>query len=109
MSALSFSRGSTTGLNLGIREQVKAWLQQRGIIYHDWNVVNGDGATVTADEAYHNVVDNIVQRTHPIVLMHDGVKKETTWRLFQELLRHYRVGDLRLHHWILVWSQSSWY
>ena len=73
-----FPGGSTTGLNLGIREQVKAWLQQRGIIYHDWNVVNGDGATVTADEAYHNVVDNIVQRTHPIVLMHDGVKKETT-------------------------------
>lgn len=73
-----FPGGSTTGLNLGIREQIKAWLQQRGIVYHDWNVVNGDGATVTADEAYHNVVDNIVQRTHPIVLMHDGVKKETT-------------------------------
>ncbi len=73
-----FPGGSTTNLNLGIREQIKAWLEQRGIIYHDWNVVNGDGATVTADEAYHNVVDNIVQRTHPVVLMHDGVKKETT-------------------------------
>ncbi len=73
-----FPGGSTTSLNLGIREQAKAWLTQRGMIYHDWNVVTGDGETVTAEEAYRNVVDNILPRTHPVVLLHDGVKKETT-------------------------------
>ncbi len=73
-----FPGGSTTSLNLGIREQAKAWLTQRVVIYHDWNVVTGDGETVTAEEAYRNVVDNILPRTHPVVLLHDGVKKETT-------------------------------
>ncbi|MGN0398368.1 MAG: polysaccharide deacetylase family protein [Candidatus Fimimorpha sp.] len=73
-----FPGGSTTSWNTGIREQIKAWFVQRGIIYHDWNVVTGDGGTVTAEEAYRNVVDNIVPRTHPVILLHDGVKKETT-------------------------------
>lgn len=73
-----FPGGSTTNMNLGIREQAKAWLEQRGIIYHDWNVVTGDGEVVTTEEAYHNVIDNILPRTHPVVLLHDGAKKETT-------------------------------
>lgn len=73
-----FPGGSLTGRNAAIREQIKQMMVQRGLVYHDWNVVTGDGGTVTADEAYHNVVDNILPRSHPVILAHDGAKKETT-------------------------------
>ncbi len=71
-----FPGGSKTSYNAAIREDIKAFLAQRGMMYYDWNVANGDGGTVTADEAYHNVVDNIQRISHPIILMHDT--KQTT-------------------------------
>lgn len=71
-----FPGGSKSSHNGLVREDIKAFLAQRGMMYYDWNVANGDGGTVTADEAYHNVIDNIQRVSHPMILMHDT--KQTT-------------------------------
>lgn len=73
-----FPGGSSTKKNAAIRDNIKAFLKERGMVYHDWNVVTGDGGTVSTQEAYKNVVDNIFQRSHPVILAHDGPNKETT-------------------------------
>lgn len=82
-----------------IVQQAVAYLNTLGIQYFDWNVSNGDGNTVTAEQSYANVMGTICNRTMPVVLMHDGVNKETTLQslpsIFQQLIDWgYHFGTL---------------
>ncbi|MGN0298335.1 MAG: polysaccharide deacetylase family protein [Lachnospiraceae bacterium] len=70
-----------------VKEQAIAYLHSIGVEYFDWNVVCGDGDVVTAEESYNNVVSTINQRTIPVVLMHDGAKKETTLESLPRILQ----------------------
>lgn len=73
-----FPGGSINSYNANVREEIRDYLNSQNIIYYDWNVVNGDGGTVTKSEAYHNVVDNIGSRKKAVILMHDATGKQTT-------------------------------
>lgn len=80
-------------------QQAVSYLKSLGMQYFDWNVANGDGAIVTAAESYNNIVSTIRNRTLPVVLMHDGLNKETTLEslpsIFQQLVDWgYRFGTL---------------
>ena len=59
-------------------DEIRTFLSQMYCIYFDWNVTNGDGEDVTADLAYQNVMNEIEGRNTPVILMHDGEKKEST-------------------------------
>ncbi|HIS57490.1 MAG: polysaccharide deacetylase family protein [Lachnospiraceae bacterium] len=59
-------------------DEIRTFLSQMYCVYFDWNVTNGDGEDVTADLAYQNVMNEIEGRNTPVILMHDGEKKEST-------------------------------
>lgn len=70
-----------------VREQAIAYLESMGMEYFDWNVSSEDGGYVTVYNAYRNVVDNIQARHLPIIIMHDGAKKENTLAALPDVLK----------------------
>lgn len=81
------SCGTPCKSNPQVREQAAEYLKGLGMEYFDWNVSSGDGGYVSAYRAYRNVVDNIQARHLPIILMHDGAKKETTLAALPDVLK----------------------
>jgi len=81
-----FPGGSVSGYNEKVRDKIREYLNYQNVIFYDWNVVNGDGGNVSADEAYHNVVDNIGSRQKAIILMHDATGKQTTVDSLPEII-----------------------
>ena len=83
-----FPGGSLNAQKRGILSEAKSFLRERGVMYYDWNVENGDGGTVTAEEAYFKVIDNIREKSHPIILMHDmkNVTVEALPSIIEQLL-----------------------
>lgn len=73
-----------------LKSQCVAYLSSLGMQYFDWNVVSGDGAVVTAEESYNNVIGSINKRNLPVVLMHDGTNKETTVQALPSILQQLR-------------------
>lgn len=75
-----FPGGSTnlSGRASFMADEIRAFLGQMYCLYFDWNVSNGDGENVTAEQSYQNVMTQITARNTPVILMHDGEKKETT-------------------------------
>lgn len=70
-----------------VREQAIAYLESRGMQYFDWNVSSEDGGYVTVYNAYRNVIDNIRARHLPVIIMHDGAKKENTLAALPDVLK----------------------
>ena len=56
------------------------YLNTQGIIYYDWNVSAGDGASTayTSEEIVENVTDDVVKYKTSVVLLHDGTDKSAT-------------------------------
>lgn len=75
-----FPGGSTnlSGRAAFMADEIRTFLSQLYCIYFDWNVTNGDGENVTAEQSYQNVMNEIQGRNTPVILMHDGEKKEST-------------------------------
>ena len=72
--------GGSTGphCNSTVINQAIAFLKSIGMEYFDWNAVNGDGGTVTAQQSYEEAIKTTLPRKHPVLLMHDAAGKETT-------------------------------
>ena len=56
------------------------YLNTQGIIYYDWNVSAGDGASTayTSEEIVENVTDDVVKYKTSVVLLNDGTDKSAT-------------------------------
>ena len=56
------------------------YLNTQGIVYYDWNVSAGDGASTvyTSEEIVENVTDDVVKYKTSVVLLHDGKDKSAT-------------------------------
>lgn len=56
------------------------YLNDKGMTYFDWNVVNGDaeGKDYTEEQMIDNVLTGVAKKKTPIVLMHDGQGKDKT-------------------------------
>jgi peptidoglycan/xylan/chitin deacetylase (PgdA/CDA1 family) len=63
------------GMNTFIR-----YLNEKSIVYYDWNVVNGDatGVEYTKKQLIKNVLDGVETKKTSIVLMHDSPTKKAT-------------------------------
>ncbi len=63
------------------------YLETLGIQYFDWNVSGVDGGYASTYEIYTSVVDEITERNHPVILMHDGVEKENSLAALPDVLK----------------------
>lgn len=84
-----FPGGSTnlSGRAAFMADEIRTFLSQLYCIYFDWNVTNGDGEDVTAEQSYQNVMNEIQGRNTPVILMHDGEKKESTVESLPRILK----------------------
>ena len=75
-----FPGGSSNALSSTDVQELIDVLDERGIIYFDWNVVNGDAGSVklSAAQLADNVTNNMERYRTAIVLMHDAAGKTTT-------------------------------
>ncbi|MGB8453683.1 MAG: polysaccharide deacetylase family protein [Anaerocolumna sp.] len=64
------------------------FLNQKSVVYFDWNVVSGDatGVDYTPEQLYDNVIDGIKLHNRSIVLMHDTDTKENTVKSLKQVL-----------------------
>lgn len=75
-----FPGGSSNALSSTDVQELIDVLDERGIIYFDWNVVNGDAGSVrlSAAQLADNVTNNMERYHTAIVLMHDASGKHST-------------------------------
>lgn len=64
------------------------YLNEKGIIYYDWNVVNGDaeGKDYTEEQMIDNVLSGVAKKKTSIVLMHDSNDKKKTVATLPKIL-----------------------
>lgn len=75
-----FPGGSSNQVSKTDMQKLMAYLHERGIIYHDWNVTCGDatGTSLDVEELVDNVMKDIPLYTNSVVLMHDAGNKTST-------------------------------
>ncbi len=56
------------------------YLNEKGVIYYDWNISAGDSASnaYSSEEIVANVMDDVVKYKTSVVLLHDASDKSTT-------------------------------
>ena len=88
-SIFRFPGGSDNMVNKHGMEDFIRYLNVNGIVYFDWNVLNGDatGREFTKEQLIDNVLSGVEWRDNSIVLMHDSQTKGTTVDSLPELLK----------------------
>ena len=61
-------------------QDIIKYLKDKGIVYFDWNALNGDatGVAYTEEQLINNVLDGVASKRRAIILMHDSISKKTT-------------------------------
>jgi peptidoglycan/xylan/chitin deacetylase (PgdA/CDA1 family) len=79
-SIFRFPGGSNNLENRNGTEDFIRYLNKAGIVYFDWNVLNGDatGVKYTEEQLIDNVLSGVAVKDNAIVLMHDTETKQTT-------------------------------
>jgi len=75
-----FPGGSANDVSKIDKAEMIRYLNEKSIIYTDWNVVSGDasGQLLTKEQLAENVLSGIVQKKTSVVLMHDSITKKAT-------------------------------
>ena len=89
-----FPGGSLNYVNNYGMEKFIRYLNEKGIRYYDWNVLNGDAAGVdyTEEQMIENVLDGVKRKRTSIVLMHDNEGKQKTVATLPEILEELISG-----------------
>lgn len=84
-----FPGGSSNTVSSVDMKDLIAYFNKEGIVYFDWNVINGDatGRKLSDQEMVRNVMDGVAAHTSSIVLMHDAGGNEATARILPEILK----------------------
>ena len=82
-----FPGGSSNRIsNVNMAEFVRI-LNQKGVVYFDWNVSAGDTAVdYTVDDVISNVTEGIMQYKTSVVLLHDDENKTVTVEALESLI-----------------------
>ncbi len=97
-SIYRFPGGSSNQMNEnGIKDFIK-YLNDAGIVYFDWNVLNGDatGVTYTEEQLVENVLSGVEAKKRSIVLLHDSQSKRATVDSLPTLLDDLLQGGAEL-------------
>ena len=72
--------GGSLSLREGKASEYVRYLEDKGMTYYDWNVVNGDaeGKDYTEEQMIAKVLSGVAQKKTSVVLMHDGQGKHKT-------------------------------
>lgn len=83
-----FPGGSANQVNPDGMEKFIRYLNDKSVVYFDWNVVNKDatGVRYTKEELIDNVLTDVARKKRSIVLMHDSSTKGTTVESLAELI-----------------------
>lgn len=83
-----FPGGSLNYVNKKGMEEFIRYLNDKGITYFDWNVVNGDatGVDYTEEQMIDNVLNGVKKKNTSIVLMHDSEGKDKTLATLPKIL-----------------------
>ena len=75
-----FPGGSDNQVNKNGMEDFIRYLNDAGVVYFDWNVLNGDatGVEYTKKQLINNVLSGVETKENSIVLMHDSQVKKST-------------------------------
>lgn len=84
-----FPGGSSNTVSKIDMKKFISCLNEEGITYFDWNVINGDAVskTVPKDELVNNVITGIKNYETSVVLMHDAGTKGTTVEALPEIIK----------------------
>lgn len=87
-SLYRFPGGSLGMLSKSKMKEYVKYLNEKGMTYFDWNVVNGDaeGIDYTEKQMINNVLNGVAQKKTSIVLMHDGEGKDKTVATLPKIL-----------------------
>lgn len=74
------------------------YLDQKSVVYFDWNVVNGDatGVDYKPQELYDNVINGVKLHNRSIVLMHDTDVKVNTIESLEMILKTLTEGGAEI-------------
>ena len=83
-----FPGGSANQVNPDGMEKFIRYLNDKSVVYFDWNVENKDatGIRYTKEELIDNVLTDVARKKRSIVLMHDSSAKGTTVESLAELI-----------------------
>lgn len=81
------SMGTPATNHPDVLDAATAYLNSIGVEYFDWNVSGVDGGSASVYEIYASVVNDIQERNHPVILMHDGVEKENSLAALPDILK----------------------
>lgn len=83
-----FPGGSLNKVSKNDMKDFIRYLNEKGITYYDWNVVNGDaeGKDYTEEEMIDKVLSGIEKKKISIVLMHDSKGKDKTVTTLPKIL-----------------------
>lgn len=86
---LRFPGGSSNAVSKVEMKKVILYTKEAGLIYYDWNVINGDatGKKLTNKEMVNSVVSGVKQYETSIVLMHDCAGKEQTVKTLPSVIK----------------------
>lgn len=93
--AFRFPGGSSNQqTTLPIQTFIK-YLDEKNIVYYDWNVSSGDGGSkeLTVDEIYNNVISGVEGKDISVVLMHDSEYRETTLQATPRIIEKLQEMD----------------
>lgn len=83
-----FPGGSSNSVcNVPMNECI-AYLNEQGIVYYDWNALNGDAVSeeLSVDQLVNNIMGSVRKNNTSIVLMHDMQSRHTTVESLQPLI-----------------------
>ena len=95
---LRFPGGSSNQVNSHGMEEFIELVEEKGYIYFDWNVVNGDATstTYTPRELRSNVLKGVKKHQNSVVLMHDAPNKTSTVEALPKLIEELQKKGYKL-------------
>lgn len=94
-----FPGGSANKVNKKGMDEFIKYLNEKSIVYYDWNVLNGDATNIkyTDEQLINNVLKGVEAKKTSIVLLHDAASKEATVRTLPALLEELLVEGAELY------------
>lgn len=83
-----FPGGSSNTVSNVPMEECIAYLNEQGIVYYDWNALNGDAVSeeLSPTQLVDNIMESVRRNDTSIVLMHDMQSRHTTVESLQLLI-----------------------
>lgn len=94
-----FPGGSANEVNKKGMDEFIKYLNEKSIVYYDWNVLNGDATNIkyTEEQLIDNVLTGVEAKKRSIVLMHDAASKEATVKTLPRILKELISGGAQLY------------